>query len=186
MKKVLKFLAIFLGIVAVTVGIMNVISANEKQITIVSEQKISSPVSVVYEKVKYLKNYPSWSPFRLTDPQQKYRVSEVDGQVGSKFYWTGVKETSEGYQEIMGLEENKAVKIQCTITVPYEAKPQFNYYFIQKDNATFVRQEFKIDMAFPANIIAHFTDLRTEMRKMNEQGLVLLKKVCEQESVAKL
>jgi hypothetical protein len=185
MKKVFKGLGIFLGVIVVAVVILNVISSDEKEIVIVSEQKIDAPANVVYNKVRIFKNYPSWSPFRLTDPQQKFNITAVDGQVGSQFHWVGVAETSEGYQEIVGLEENKAVKIKCNITVPYEAKPEFNYYFTERDNNTYVRQEFKIKMDFPANIIAHLTDLRKEMRLMNEKGLTLLKKTCE-EDLAKL
>lgn len=185
MKKAIKVLGIFLGVIVIAVGILNVISSDEKEIVIVSEQKIDAPANVVYNKVRNFKNYPSWSPFRLTDPQQKFDITAVDGQVGSKFHWVGVKETSEGYQEIVGLEENKAVKIKCNITVPYEAKPEFNYFLTERDNNTYVRQEFKVKMAFPTNIIAHLMDLRKEMRLTNEKGLSLLKKVCE-EDLAKL
>lgn len=185
MKKAIKFLGIFVGIIVIAVAVLNVISSDEKEIVIVSEQKIDVPANVVYNKVRNFKNYPSWSPFRLTDPQQKFDITAIDGQVGSKFHWVGVQETSEGYQEIVGLDENKAVKIKCNITVPYDAKPEFSYFFSEKDNNTYVRQEFKIKMDFPANIIAHLTGLRTEMRLMNEKGLSLLKKVCE-EDIAKL
>jgi hypothetical protein len=185
MKKVFKYVGIFVAIVIVTVGILNIISSDEKEIAIVIKQEVNAPVSAVYDKVRNLKNYPSWSPFRLTDPEQKYSLSNVDGEVGARFNWVGVKEVSEGYQEIVGLENNKAVKIKCTITVPYEAKPEFNYYFTEKNNKTYVTQEFKVQMPFPANIIAHFTDLRKDMKLTNEKGLSLLKKVCE-ENLAQL
>jgi hypothetical protein len=185
MKKALKVLGIFVGVIVIAVAILNAMSSEEKEIVIVSEQKIDAPANVVYNKVRNFKNYPSWSPFRLTDPQQKFDITAVDGQVGSKFHWVGVQETSEGYQEIVGLEENKAVNIKCNITVPYDAKPEFNYSFLEKGNNTYVRQEFKVKMDFPANIIAHLTDLRKDMRLTNEKGLSLLKKVCE-EDLAKL
>jgi hypothetical protein len=179
MKKVIKYLGISLGALALIVGIMNAMSSNEKEIVIVSEQQINAPADEVYNTVRNFKNFPSWCPFRLTDPEQKYDITANDGQVGARFHWVGVKETSEGYQEIVSLEENKAVKIKCNITVPYEAKPEFNYYFTPKDNGTVIRQEFKVRMDFPANIIAHFTDLRTDMRLTNEKGLSLLKTLCE-------
>lgn len=185
MKKGIKILGAFLAVTVVAVLILNALSADEKEIVIVSEQKIDAPASVVYNKVRNFKNYPSWSPFRLTDPQQKFDITTIDGQVGSKFHWVGVQETSEGYQEIVGLEENKTVKIKCNITVPYDAKPEFNYSFLEKGNNTYVRQEFRVKMDFPANIIAHLTDLRKEMRLTNEKGLSLLKNVCE-EDLAKL
>ncbi len=179
MKKVFKYLGIFVAVIALTVGVLHIVSSDEKEIAIVIEQEVNAPVSEVYDKVRHLENYASWSPFRLNDPEQKYRLSNVDGQVGARFHWVGVKEVSEGYQEIVGLEENKAVKIKCNITVPYEAKPEFNYSFAERGNKTYVTQEFKVQMPFPANIIAHFTDLRKEMKLTNEKGLSLLKKVCE-------
>jgi uncharacterized membrane protein len=179
MKKAFKYLGITIATLGLAAVVLNIVSSNEKEITIVIEQEVNAPISEVYDKVRNLKNYPSWSPFRLTDPEQKYSLSNVDGQVGARFHWVGVKEVSEGYQEIVGLEENKAVKIKCNITVPYEAKPEFNYFFTEKDNKTFVKQEFKVEMPFPANVIAHFTDLRKEMKLTNEKGLSQLKKVCE-------
>jgi hypothetical protein len=180
MKKVFKYLGIFIAVLVLAIGVLNIVSSDEKEIAIVIEQEVNAPVNVVYDKVRNLKNYASWSPFRLTDPEQKYRLSNVDGQVGARFHWVGVKEVSEGYQEIVGLEDNRAVKIKCNITVPYEAKPEFNYFFAERGNKTYVKQEFKVQIPFPANIIAHFTDLRTEMKRTNEKGLSLLKKVCEE------
>jgi ribosome-associated toxin RatA of RatAB toxin-antitoxin module len=185
MKKVFKYLGIFVAILVVTVGVLNIISSDEKEIAIVIKQEVNAPASAVYDKVRNLKNYPSWSPFRLTDPEQKYSLSNTDGEVGARFHWIGVKEVSEGYQEIVALENNKAVKIKCNITVPYEAKPEFNYFFTEKDNKTYITQEFKVQMPFPANIIAHFTGLRKDMKATNEKGLSLLKKVCE-ENLAQL
>ncbi len=179
MKKVFKYFGIFIAVIALTVGVLNIVSSDEKEIAIVIEQEVNAPVNEVYDKVRNLKNYASWSPFRLTDPEQKFHLSNVDGEVGARFHWVGVKEVSEGYQEIVGLEENKAVKIKCTITVPYEAKPEFNYFFVEKGNKTYVRQEFKVQMPFPANIIAHLTNLKKDMKLTNEKGLSLLKKVCE-------
>jgi uncharacterized membrane protein len=179
MKKVFKYAGIFIATLVLAVGVLNIISSDEKEISIVIEQEVNAPITEVYDKVRNLKNYPSWSPFRLTDPEQKYSLSNVDGEVGARFHWVGVKEVSEGYQEIVGLENNKAVKIKCNITVPYEAKPEFNYFFTEKENKTFVRQEFKVQMPFPANIIAHFTNLKKEMKLTNEKGLSLLKKECE-------
>jgi uncharacterized membrane protein len=179
MKKVFKYLGIFLAVLILAVAGLNIVSSDEKEIAIVIEQEVNAPVNEVYNKVRNLKNYPSWSPFLLKDPQQKHSLSNVDGQVGARFHWVGVKEESEGYQEIVGLEENKAVNIKCTITVPFEAKPEFNYFFAERGNKTYVTQEFKVQMPFPANIIAHFTDLKKEMKQTNETGLALLKKVCE-------
>lgn len=181
MKKVFKYLGIFIAVILLLTAGLNLVSSDEKEIAIVIEQEVNAPVNQVYNKVRNLKNFPSWSPFRLTDPEQKFSLSNVDGQVGARFHWKGVKEVSEGYQEIISLEENKSVKIKCNITVPYEAKPEFNYYFVEKENKTFITQEFKVQMPFPANIIAHFTDLRKDMKLTNEKGLMLLKKVCEKD-----
>jgi uncharacterized membrane protein len=179
MKKIIKYTGIVIAVLAVTVIGLNIASSDEKEIAIVIEQEVNAPAKDVYDKVRHLKNYPSWSPFLLKDPQQKYSLSNVDGEVGAKFHWVGVKEESEGYQEIVGLEDNKAVNIKCTITVPFEAKPAFDYYFAERGNKTIVTQKFKVQMPFPANIIAHFTNLRKEMKQTNETGLALLKKVCE-------
>ncbi len=179
MKKVFKYLGITTAVLAVTIAVLNIVSSKEKEISIVVAQEVNAPVNEVYNKVRHLKNYPNWSPFLLTDPEQKHRLSNIDGEVGARFHWVGVKEVSEGYQEIVSLEENKAVNIKCKITVPYEANPEFSYLFEEKGNKTFITQKFKVQMPFPANIIAHFTGLRNDMKLTNEKGLSLLKNLCE-------
>jgi hypothetical protein len=36
--------------------------------------------------VKYLSNFPKWSPFLVQDPAQKYEVKGTDGTVGAQYH----------------------------------------------------------------------------------------------------
>lgn len=54
-----------------------------KQVTIDGSQQ------EVFDMVKYLNNYPKWSPFLEADPAQKYELKGKDGEVGVQFHWDG-------------------------------------------------------------------------------------------------
>ncbi|XLS29688.1 SRPBCC family protein [Flavobacteriaceae bacterium M23B6Z8] len=182
MKKVVKILLGLVGLIVVAVAILSLLAKDQKNISISSKEYIDAPVDLVYDQIRHLNQYPEWSPFKLQDPEQKHHVTGTDGAVGATFHWEGVAEESKGSQTITELKPNKLVKVNCDITVPFEAKPQFVYKLEPKGNGTEVVLDFDIEMAFPSNIIAYLLDLRTEMSNTNEKGLELLKKVSEKKT----
>ncbi|WP_340064935.1 SRPBCC family protein [Ascidiimonas aurantiaca] len=179
MKKLLKIVLGLVIVLVALVGILSLLAKDEKNISISSTQFVNAPVDVVYDEIRYLENYPNWSPFKVQDPEQKHKVTGQDGQVGATFHWEGVAEESKGSQTITELKKNKLVKVNCDITVPFQANPQFVYRLDAKNGGTEVTLDFDIEMKFPSNIIAYLLGLRDEMRATNQQGLDLLKELAE-------
>ncbi|MBU6343366.1 MAG: SRPBCC family protein [Bacteroidetes bacterium] len=174
----------FFGIVLGTILIAGIFLAliAPKRISITSTQFIQAPIASVYDQLRFMKNFPDWSPFRQQDPEQKFSVSGPDGQVGATYNWEGVKEKSKGVQQVIALKENEKVDIQCHITVPFQANPTFSYTLSEAHGGVMVQQQFDVDMPLPANIIGLLLGLKAKMAETNQQGLALLKKVAEQES----
>ena len=58
-----------------------------KNIQIVKSVTINGSKEEVFNMVRYLQNFPKWSPFLAQDPTQKYEVKGEDGIVGAQYHW---------------------------------------------------------------------------------------------------
>lgn len=148
------------------------------QIKVRSEVLINAPKASVLDQVRFFKQYPTWSPWLDTDPEQKNEVKGTDGQVGAQFHWVGVKEEGKGYQELTQFSENE-IKIKCHIQEPFQSEPDFLYTFTETPQGTKVVYEFETAMPMPMNVIGMLMGLKDEIQKVNDRGLANLKKVCE-------
>ena len=146
-----------------------------KQITIDGSQQ------EVFDMVKHLNNYPKWSPFIEEDPEQKYEVKGKDGEVGVQFHWNGKGGKDIGYQEIKKIVEPSFVGVQCTIEKPFKAKPTFEYSFSSTSQGTLLVQDFVVESGIGDAFFMWLFGAKTEMAKINERGLTLLKNYVEQQ-----
>jgi len=125
--------------------------------------------------VKYLENFPKWSPFLAEDPEQQYEVKGTDGTVGAQYHWNGNKGKDIGLQEIVGITEGKAVKMQCDITSPFVAKPTFDYTFAEGANGVTITQNFNLQVKGSDYFFMKLFGAVKKIEKTNEQGMELLK-----------
>lgn len=150
-------------------------------IQIVKTVTIKGSKQEVFDMVKYLANFPKWSPFLAEDPGQKYEVKGTDGTVGAQYHWDGNKGKDLGFQEIAKIEEGKFVGMKCDIQKPFVAKPTFEYYFAETANGIEVKQDFKVQSALPDAFFMWLFGAKAGMEKMNQTGLDLLKKAVEKQ-----
>jgi hypothetical protein len=150
-----------------------------KSIQIVKTVTIKGTKQEVFDMVKYLKNFPKWSPFLAQDPSQKYEVKGTDGTVGAQYHWDGNKGKDLGYQEIVKIDDQKYVGMVCDIQKPFVAKPSFDYYFTDTGNGIEVKQDFKVESGLIDAFFLWLFGAKKEMEKTNQQGLDLLKKAVE-------
>ena len=150
-----------------------------KSIEIIKTVNINGSQQEVYEMVKYLNNFPKWSPFLAQDPNQKYVVKGTDGTVGAQYHWDGNEGKDIGYQEIVKLEEQKYVGMKCDIQKAFVAKPTFEYYFSKTANGIEVKQDFKLESGLVDCFFMWLFGAKTAMENTNQQGLDLLKKAVE-------
>lgn len=150
-----------------------------KNIQIIKTVTIKGSTQEVFDMVKYLKNFPKWSPFLAADPGQKYEVKGTDGAVGAQYHWDGNKGKDLGFQEIVKIQEGRFIGMQCDIQKPFVAKPTFDYYFTETANGIEVKQDFKVQSALPDAFFMWLFGAKAGMEKMNQTGLDLLKKAVE-------
>jgi Polyketide cyclase / dehydrase and lipid transport len=178
MNKKMIFTTIGLALVAV-IG-LGLFKANGlKSLQIVKTVTVKGSMQDVFDMVKYLNNFPKWSPFLAEDPSQKYEVKGTDGTVGAQYHWDGNKGKDLGYQEIVKIDDLKFVGMKCDIQKPFVAKPTFDYYFTETANGIEVKQDFKLESGLVDAFFMVVFGAKTAMEKTNQQGLDLLKKHVE-------
>lgn len=166
-----------IGIALVAFVAFGLYKANElKSIQIEKKITISSSKQEVFDMVKYLNNFPKWSPFLVQDPTQKYEVKGIDGTVGAQYHWEGNKGKDLGYQEIVKIDELNFIGKKCDIQKPFVAKPTFEYYFNENANGVEVREVFKLESGLMNAFFLWIFGAKAEMEKTNQQGLDLLNK----------
>ncbi len=147
-------------------------------IHITKEVTVNSDKQTVYDMVKYLNNFPKWSPFKAADPDQKHEVKGTDGTIGAQFHWDGNGGKDIGYQEIVKIEPN-FIGMKCDIQKPFVAHPTFDYTFVENGNNVTVKQDFKLESGLVDSFFMWLFGAKADMAKMNQQGLDLLKKAVE-------
>lgn len=150
-----------------------------QKIQIVSTVNINGTEKQVFDMVRYLGNFPKWSPFLAQDPAQKYEVKGTDGTIGAQYHWNGNGGEDIGYQEIMKIDTFRYVGMRCDIQKPFVAKPTFEYYFTPTANGIEVKQDFKVDSPLVDAFFMWLFGAKAEMAKTNESGLALMKKAVE-------
>lgn len=150
-----------------------------KSIQIIKTVTIKGTKQEVFDMVKYLNNFPKWSPFLAQDPTQKYEVKGTDGTIGAQYHWDGNKGKDLGFQEIVKIDELNYIGMMCDIQKPFVAKPTFDYYFTETGNGIAVKQDFKLESGLIDAFFMWLFGAKSEMEKTNQQGLDLLKKAIE-------
>ena len=145
----------------------------QKQVTVDGSQE------EVFNMVRYLKNFPKWSPFLAEDPSQKYEVTGTDGAVGAQYHWDGNSGKDLGFQEIVKVEELSFIGMRCDIQKPFKATPTFDYTFSKNANGITVTQDFKLESGLVDAFFMWVFGAKKEMETTNEKGLTLLKEAVE-------
>jgi hypothetical protein len=177
MKK--KMIIAILVVLVAFIGFGFYKASTLQSIQIVKKVTINAPQQKVFDMVRYLKNFPKWSPFLAKDPTQQYEVKGTDGMAGAQYHWNGNKGKDVGFQEIVIVDTFNHIGMMCDIQKPFKAKPTFDYYFTTTTNSVEVQQEFKLQSGIIDAFFMWLFGAKKEMEKTNEEGLALLKKAAE-------
>ncbi len=150
-----------------------------QNIQIVKSVTVKGSKQEVFDMVRYLNNFPKWSPFLVQDPSQKVEVKGTDGSVGAQYHWVGNGGEDVGFQEIMKIDTFSFVGMRCDIQKPFVAKPTFDYSFKETANGIEVTQDFKVQSGLVDAFFMWLFGAKKGMEETNQQGLNLLKKAIE-------
>lgn len=138
---------------------------------------INKPVSEVYNTLSDFNNWHPWSPWLISEPEAKVKVSE-----NNKFYeWEG-KVVGSGQMRIMEEKENQEIHIDLTFLKPWKSHAKTSFFFEDKGGSTQV--DWTMDSSLPF-FMFWMKKLMTEMIGMDyDRGLMMLKEYVEEGKVS--
>ena len=142
-------------------------------------QEINAPRELVYEYVRYFKNFGAWSPWSPLDPNMKSSITGTDGQVGAVHKWSGNDDVGEGQQTITAMTSDR-IDMEVKFLRPFESVAPSYMTFKADGDKTTVTWAFDMHVAFPWNGLAMFTDMDAGVGGDYEKGLKNLQKICEE------
>lgn len=164
-------------VVTLTIGLYQ--ASKLRSIHLETSVVVNGSEEEVFNMVRYLNNFPKWSPFLVQDPTQSYAVKGKDGEVGAQYHWEGNNGKDLGYQEIAEIIPNRSVRMQCAIQKPFTAHPSFDYDFTQTTEGIRVTQTFELESSLVDAFFMWVFGARREMAATNAQGMQLLKEAVE-------
>lgn len=176
MKKIFLIIAIVL-VAFIGFGLFQ--TSKLQNLQIIKTVAIKGSKQEVFDMVRYLNNFPKWSPFLAVDPTQKYEVKGTDGAVGASYHWIGNGGEDVGHQTIMKIDTFSFVGMKCDIQKPFAAQPTFDYSFNETPDGIEVTQDFKLQSGLVDALFLWAFGAVKEMENTNQQGLDLMKKAIE-------
>lgn len=140
--------------------------------------EIRAPKALVFDQVRYFKNFKIWSPWDKLDPNMKYTITGNDGEPGATYQWSGNDDVGAGMQTIRQVTPDR-IDLDLVFTEPFKSKSPVSYQLEEKGENVKVTWGFDVHFPFPINVWAMFTNINNAMGKDYERGLVNLKKVCD-------
>ncbi len=176
MKKIFLIIAIVL-VAFIGFGLFQ--ASKLQNLQIIKSVTIKGTQKEVFDMVRYLNNFPKWSPFLAVDPSQKYEVHGTDGTVGASYHWVGNGGEDVGHQTIMQIDTLNFIGMKCDIQKPFVAKPTFEYSFKETPNGITVTQDFNLESGLVDAFFLWAFGAVKDMENTNQQGLDLMKKAVE-------
>lgn len=138
---------------------------------------IAAPYSLVYENVRYYKNFPKWSPWHNYDPAMETKIENTDGELGAVYRWKGNDKLGTGWQELKGVAPDK-LEFKIFFSEWRDQPSDMAYYFQEKnDSTTNVTWTMDMHVPRPWNAFAMLTDVNAFVGKDFAQGLENLKSI---------
>ncbi|MFZ5517496.1 MAG: SRPBCC family protein [Candidatus Zhuqueibacterota bacterium] len=144
---------------------------------------ISAPKELVFEHVRYWRNWDAWSPWIEMDSLMVSKIEGTDGEVGSAYSWVGdPKVTGKGEMKTTAIKDNEEMAYHTHFYHPWERESDGYLRLVDEAGAVKVVWAFYGTTPFPWNVGMLFVNLDDVVGKDFERGLVRLKQLCETEA----
>ena len=173
--KALKIILFIVGGLLALWGVLGLFA--KKDYRIERSTEINAPREVVHEQLSFFRNLKNWSPWHVYDPDMKTSIEGTDGTPGVKYLWSGNDKVGTGYQLMKSITPNR---IDIDVDWGWGVSPAFFSLVETPSKRTKVTWAMDMHVAFPWNAFAMLTDVNAFVGKDFENGLINLKRVCEQ------
>ncbi|MDZ7319756.1 MAG: SRPBCC family protein [candidate division KSB1 bacterium] len=179
--KVLKIIGMILLALIVIIAVLSLIAPKSFQVD--RTITIDAPRPLVFSHVKFWRNWQAWSPWARMDSSMQVSVAGVDGTVQSTYSWNSTTVGS-GAMTNTGLKENEEIAYHLHFKEPWESHADGYVRLADAEGKTQVTWGFYGKSPIPWNSLSLFMSMDKMVGKDFEQGLVLLKQICEDEYTA--
>ncbi|MFM2338894.1 MAG: hypothetical protein RL115_2087 [Bacteroidota bacterium] len=151
-----------------------------KDISATKEIIVHKPNEEVFNFIKHLKNQQYYSKWATLDPNMKNEFRGTDAEPGFVNHWVGNKKVGEGQQEIIAIEEGKALHTELRFIKPFKSFAKSTMTTATVDaSSTKVTWGFQSQMTYPMNIMKLFINMNEMIGKDFSIGLANLKALME-------
>ncbi len=138
---------------------------------------IAAPLELVYDQVRYFRNFRAWSPWASMDAA--IRIEGPDGTPGAVFHWMSEdEEVGTGRQTLKSLSPHR-IDFEINLQRPYATTSPMWFTFDTTDGQTIVKWYYHMYIGYPWNGLAMLTDVNAGVGKDFARGLENLKRHCE-------
>jgi effector-binding domain-containing protein len=178
--KFLKILGIVIMVLIVIIAILGFVAP--KSYDVERSTIIDAPRELVYNHVKFWRNWSAWSPWAVQDPEMQVTVEGVDGEEGSSYNWQGDPEmTGKGAMTNTGIKEFEEISYHLHFMEPWESESDGYVRLSEVEAGTMVVWGFYGETPFPWNIFMLFASMDKMIGGDFDKGLTLLKGIVENE-----
>ncbi|MBV9989267.1 MAG: SRPBCC family protein [Chitinophagaceae bacterium] len=172
------FITILLVLAAIIVLFLIIAAFSKKGYHIQRDVVINAPLPVVFDYIRYLKNWDNFNEPAMADPSKKNEFRGTDGTVGFIYAWSGNSKVGEGEKEIKGITEGKAVETEIRFIKPFAVVGQTNMSTeALSDTQTKVSFSNASTLKYPLNAMLLFVE--KNIAKGIDTSLVTLKGILE-------
>ncbi len=147
-----------------------------KDYLLVRQTTIAAPLDLVYDQVRYFRNFRVWSPW--ADMEATVTIEGEDGSPGAVYTWAGDGEVGQGRLVLKALSPQR-IDFEVSTEKPYRSTSPTWFIFETDGELTTVKWFFHIHIGYPWNGLAMFTDVDAGVGKDLAHGLENLKRHCE-------
>jgi len=177
--KILKIIGIIILILIAIIVVLGIVAP--KNYHVERSIVIEAPKELVFNYVKYWRNWQTWSYWAEMDSTMQVTVEGVDGAVNAKYKWVGDK-AGTGEMITTGIKENEEVVYHLHFIKPWESESDGYVRLADVNGKTETTWAFYGKNSFPWNIMSLFMSMDKMVGKDFEQGLHLLKEICEKDA----
>jgi hypothetical protein len=167
-----------LVVVLSVVVLMAYLLAQPSDFRIVRSLLINAPAQDLYGMAADLRNFNTWNPFALQDPQLKLTYSGANAGTGAAYNWEGPK-TGVGRMEIISAEPSRLVTMKLDFSKPFEAHNTVDFTFQAVGSQTNVTWEMRGTRNFMMKAMGLFFSMDRVVGGEFEKGLATLKTISE-------
>jgi len=170
---------ILLGLAAVLVVLLIVISLQPSEFKVSRSTVIQAPAGKIFGYVAVLRDWEKWSPWVKLDPNAKITYEGPASGPGAIMRWEGNSDVGAGSMTLTGGKPPESIDFRLDFLKPMEGTSTANFTFVQEGENTTLTWTMEGHNNFMAKAISLIFNCEKMVGEQFEKGLASLKELAE-------